>query len=76
MPPTCLHTTFLTNSWDPAALEDGAHSLLGGPEQAHLQHLPQGGAPTPGLAPARSSRGHLSQLCGTAPRGRLCWCLR
>lgn len=58
------------------AEEDRAHSLLDGPEQGPLQPVPQGGAPAPSPAPARSSRGHLSQLCGTAPGGRPCWCLR
>lgn len=73
---TRLHTTFLTNSWTLPAEEDRAHSLLEEPEQGPLQPVPRGGAPAPSPAPAMSSRGHLSQLCGTAPRGRPCWCLR
>lgn len=38
-----------------------------------LQHLPLGRAHTPSLAPARSSLGHLPQLCGTVPYGEAVW---
>lgn len=38
-----------------------------------LQHLPLSRAHTPSLAPARSSLGHLPQLCGTVPCGEALW---
>lgn len=38
-----------------------------------LQHLPLGRAHTPSLAPARSSLGHLPQLCRTVPYREALW---